>query len=58
MSKELQEKKTVYDGFISQAALPPLSDASFAIATDAIANEGMLCLAPAGCGKSVLLKQI
>ena len=28
------------------------------IAADAIGNEGMLCLAPAGCGKSVLLEQI
>ena len=70
LSKEAQEKKTLYDGFISQAneakskqgvaaeALPPLSDTSFVIAADAIGNEGMLCLAPAGCGKSVLLKQI
>ena len=31
---------------------------NFAIAASAIENEGMLCVGPAGCGKSVLLQQI
>ena len=43
---------------LSSASVPPFSDVSFFIASFAIKNEGMLCLGPAGCGKSVLLKQI
>ena len=37
---------------------PPLSDTSYVMVASAIANEGMLCVGPAGCGKSVLLRQI
>ena len=36
---------------------PPLSDAAFVMLANAIHHEGMLCVGPAGCGKSVLLKQ-
>ena len=55
------EQKALYDQLIrktSDQPLPSLSDASFAIAGYAIENEGMLCVGPAGCGKSVLLRQI
>ena len=58
------EERARYDEMISSSSarsgqsLPPLSDVSFAIVASAIANEGMLCLGAAGCGKSVLLKQI
>ena len=34
----------------------PLSDTSYFIVASAIGHEGMLCVGPAGCGKSVLLK--
>ena len=54
---ELAEKAR-FNEMVSSGQALPLSDVSYAIVASAIANEGMLCLAPAGCGKSVLLRQI
>ena len=51
---ESQEMKQIFDGFVAKAeGLPPLSNVSFGIATNAIFNHGMLCLGPAGTGKSI-----
>ncbi len=52
------EHKASYDELIRKAnaessqCLPPLSDVSFAIAANAIGNEGMLFLAPRAPGKA------
>jgi len=40
------------------AQAPPLTDTAFVILKSAIDKQGMLCVGPAGCGKSVLLRQI
>ena len=54
-----KEKKTFDEHIASFATpLPPLSNASYLIVSTALESEGMLCLGAAGCGKSVLLKQI
>ncbi len=54
--EEELERRAQYDEMLSSSSVPPFSDVSFFIASCAIKNEGMLCLGPAGCGKSVLLK--
>ncbi len=54
------EEKARFDLMIASCgqAVQPLSDVSYAILASAIANDGMLCVGAAGCGKSVLLKQV
>ena len=54
---EVAEKARFDEMVRGQGALP-LSNVSYAMVASAIKNEGMLCLAPAGCGKSVLLRQL
>ena len=64
LDEQALEERARFDEMISSSSsrsgqsLPPLSDVSFSILASAVANKGMLCLGPAGCGKSVLLKQI
>ena len=54
--KDLQEKAR-FNSMCAERGVPLLSSVSYVIVAHAIANGGMLCVAPAGCGKSVLLKQ-
>ena len=58
LEEDEQKHRTRFNEILSASSVPLLSEVSFFIASFAIKNEGMLCLGAAGCGKSVLLKQI
>ena len=51
------EEKARFNSMVAAYGVHELSSVAYLIIANAIANEGMLCVSPAGCGKSVLLKQ-
>ena len=55
---EALEEKARFNSMIAARGVHELSHVAYVIVASAIANSGMLYVSPAGCGKSVLLKQV